>query len=449
MESCVMMMSPNNGTKKKVLVCDHESSESESQLLNGESAFEHIPLVPETPTYAVMAAYSKDTNPLKLNLGSGVYRTEDGKPFVFDVVNRAEQLLLNDPCVVKEYVPITGIPEFNELSANLILGADSPAIKENRVTTVQCVAGCGALRVGAEFLAQHYTKKMVYIPKQTYSNHPNFFSTVGMAVKTYRYYDPATNGLDFQGLLEDLSFVPSGATVLFHASGHNPTGVDPTIHQWDQIRHLIRSKGLLPFFDSAYQGLVSGSLEEDAESVRLFVGDGGECLIAQTYSKIMGLYPERVGALTIVCKTAKVASNVESQLKLVIRPMYSSPPIHGASIVTTILKNRSKISRLVHTIEDAGKEKEIKGLEDQVLTFSNELKDEKEKVAALDVEKKKSYDQAINDYIYTILTSILNFDFAVFGPETVEMANAFRTMSPTKIQGVRTPFLENTAYEIT
>ncbi|KAF4394898.1 hypothetical protein G4B88_002775 [Cannabis sativa] len=340
MESCVMMMSPNNGTKKKVLVCDHESSESESQLLNGESAFEHIPLVPETPTYAVMAAYSKDTNPLKLNLGSGVYRTEDGKPFVFDVVNRAEQLLLNDPCVVKEYVPITGIPEFNELSANLILGADSPAIKENRVTTVQCVAGCGALRVGAEFLAQHYTKKMVYIPKQTYSNHPNFFSTVGMAVKTYRYYDPATNGLDFQGLLEDLSFVPSGATVLFHASGHNPTGVDPTIHQWDQIRHLIRSKGLLPFFDSAYQGLVSGSLEEDAESVRLFVGDGGECLIAQTYSKIMGLYPERVGALTIVCKTAKVASNVESQLKLVIRPMYSSPPIHGASIVTTILKNR-------------------------------------------------------------------------------------------------------------
>ncbi|POO03939.1 Aspartate/other aminotransferase [Trema orientale] len=318
------------------------SKRSESQ--HGDSLFSDIPYVPEPLVYAVMAAYKRDPSPLKLNLGIGVYRTEEGKPFVLDVVRRAEKLLVNDVSACKEYLPITGIPEFNELSAKLILGADSHAIKENRVSTVQCVAGCCSLRVGAEFLAKHYHQKTIYIPQQTYSNHPNFFASAGLIVKTYRYYDPATHGLDFQGLLEDLSSMPAGSIVLLQACGHNPTGVDPTIQEWDEIRQLIRSKALLPFFDSAYQGLVSGNLEADAQSVRLFVADGGESLIAQSYSKNMGLYGERVGALIIVCKTAQVASKVESQLKLVIRPMYSNPPIHGASIVTTILKDREMYS---------------------------------------------------------------------------------------------------------
>ncbi|XP_062098789.1 aspartate aminotransferase, cytoplasmic-like isoform X2 [Humulus lupulus] len=317
-----------------------ESPEFCSDSQDGESAFSDVPFAPEPLVYAVMAAFREDPSPLKLNLGIGVYRTEEGKPFVLNVVRRVEQLLVNDLSLGKEYLPIAGIPEFNELSSNLILGAESPAIKENRVTTVQCVAGCGSLRVGAEFLAKHYHQKSVYIPKPTYSNHPNFFSSVGLVVKTYRYYDLATHGLDFQGLLEDLSFAPPGSIVLLQACGHNPTGVDPTIQEWEQIRQFIRSKGLLPFFDSAYQGLVSGNLDADAQSVRLFVTDGGESLIAQSYSKNMALYGERVGALLIVCKTAEVAIEVESQLKLVIRPMYSNPPIHGASMVTAILKDR-------------------------------------------------------------------------------------------------------------
>ncbi|XP_060962694.1 aspartate aminotransferase, cytoplasmic isoform X3 [Cannabis sativa] len=317
-----------------------ESPEFCSDSQNGESAFSDVPLAPEPLVYAVMAACRQDPSPLKLNLGIGVYRTEEGKPFVLNVVRRAEELLVNDLSRDKEYLPITGIPEFNELSSKLILGVESsPAIKENRVTTVQCVAGCGSLRVGAEFLAKHYHQS-VYIPEPTYSNHPNFFSSVGLVVKTYRYYDLATHGLDLQGLLEDLSSAPAGSIVLLQACGHNPTGVDPTIQEWEQIRQLIRSNGLLPFFDSAYQGLVSGNLDADAQSVRLFVADGGESLIAQSYSKNIGLYGERVGALIIVCKTAEVAINVESQLKLVIRPMYSNPPIHGASIVTAILKDR-------------------------------------------------------------------------------------------------------------
>ncbi|KAJ4842977.1 hypothetical protein Tsubulata_017447 [Turnera subulata] len=310
------------------------------------SVFSHVVRAPEDPILGVTVAYNKDPSPVKLNLGVGAYRTEEGKPLVLNVVRKAEQQLVNDRSRVKEYLPITGLAEFNKLSAKLIFGADSPAIRENRVTTVQCLSGTGSLRVGGEFLARHHHQRTIYIPQPTWGNHTKVFALAGLTVKNYRYYDPATRGLDFNGLLEDLGSAPSGAVVLLHACAHNPTGVDPTLQQWEQIRQLIRSKGLLPFFDSAYQGFASGSLDADAESVRMFVADGGELLMAQSYAKNMGLYGERVGALSIVCKTADVASKVESQLKLVIRPMYSNPPIHGPSIVAVILKDSHIIKQI-------------------------------------------------------------------------------------------------------
>ncbi|KAL8107121.1 aspartate aminotransferase, cytoplasmic [Apium graveolens] len=314
---------------------------SSSPTSSNSSVFAHLARAPEDPILGVTVAFNKDSSPSKLNLGVGAYRTEEGKPLVLNVVRQAEKLLVNDSSRNKEYIPIVGLADFNKLSAKLILGANSPAIQENRVATVQCLSGTGSLRVGAEFLARHYHQRTVYITQPTWGNHPKVFALAGLAVSTYRYYDPTTRGLNFQGLLEDLGSAPSGAIVLLHACAHNPTGVDPTLAQWEQMRQLIRSKGLLPFFDSAYQGFASGSLDRDAEPVRMFVADGGECLVAQSYAKNMGLYGERVGALSIVCKAADVASRVESQLKLVIRPMYSSPPIHGASIVATILKDRN------------------------------------------------------------------------------------------------------------
>ncbi|EPS65848.1 aspartate aminotransferase, partial [Genlisea aurea] len=236
----------------------------------------------------VTVAYNNDPSPVKLNLGVGAYRTEEGKPLVLNVVRRAEQIITEDSSRVKEYLPIVGLAEFNKLSAKLILGADSPAILENRVTTVQCLSGTGSLRVGAEFLSQHYPQKIIYIPQPTWGNHIKVFGVAGLSVKAYRYYDPTTRGLNFQGLLEDLQSAPSGSIVLLHACAHNPTGVDPTPHQWDQIRQLVRSKELFPFFDSAYQGFASGDLDADAQSIRLFVKDGGECLVAQSYAKNMG-----------------------------------------------------------------------------------------------------------------------------------------------------------------
>ncbi|KAL1557358.1 Aspartate aminotransferase 3, chloroplastic [Salvia divinorum] len=330
------------------------------------SVFDHVVRAPEDPILGVTVAYNKDPSPNKLNLGVGAYRTEEGKPLVLNVVRKAEQMLVNDRSRVKEYLPIVGLADFNKLSAKLILGTDSPAIQDNRVTTVQCLSGTGSLRVGAEFLARHYHQHTIYIPQPTWGNHVKIFGLAGLAVKTYHYYDPATRGLNFKGLLEDLGSAPSGAIVLLHACAHNPTGVDPTAQEWEQIRKLMRSKALLPFFDSAYQGFASGNLDADAQSIRMFVRDGGECLVAQSYAKNMGLYGERVGALSMVCRSADVASRVESQLKLVIRPMYSSPPIHGASIVATILKDRAMFQEW---------EVELKAMADRIISMRKQLFD--------------------------------------------------------------------------
>ncbi|CAD6236694.1 unnamed protein product [Miscanthus lutarioriparius] len=320
------------------------------------SVFAALAQAPEDPILGVTVAYNKDPSPVKVNLGVGAYRTEEGKPLVLKVVRRAEQMLINNPSRVKEYLPITGLAEFNKLSAKLIFGADSPAIQENRVATVQCLSGTGSLRVGAHYLH----------PQPTWGNHPKVFTLSGLTVRSYRYYDPATRGLDFKGLLEDLSSAPSGSIVLLHACAHNPTGVDPTIDQWEQIRQLMRSKSLLPFFDSAYQGFASGSLDKDARSVRMFVADGGELLMAQSYAKNMGLYGERVGALSIVCGSADVAVRVESQLKLVIRPMYSNPPLHGASIVATILRDSEMFNEW--TLE-------LKAMADRIISMRQQLFD--------------------------------------------------------------------------
>eukprot|EP00249_Psilotum_nudum_P015584 c25409_g1_i2 orf=169-1596(+) len=331
------------------------------------SAFEPIEQAPEDSILGVTVAYNKDPSPVKVNLGVGAYRTEEGRPLVLNVVRRAEEILLKDTSRIKEYLPITGNAEFNKLSAKLILGSDSPAIRERRVTTAQCLSGTGSLRVGAEFLSKHYKgQHTIFIPVPTWGNHPKVFTLGGLNVKTYRYYDPRTRGLDYEGMLDDLKAAPTSSVVLLHACAHNPTGVDPTPEQWEGIRHAVRSKNLLPFFDSAYQGFASGSLDADAYSVRLFVADGGECLVAQSYAKNMGLYGERVGALSIICRSEDVATRVESQLKLVIRPMYSNPPRHGASIVATILGSGELYSDW--TVE-------LKNMADRIISMRHQLFD--------------------------------------------------------------------------
>ncbi|CAM6092669.1 unnamed protein product [Calypogeia fissa] len=300
------------------------------------SKFQSVPQAPADPILGVSEAFKADTNDLKLNLGVGAYRTEQLQPYVLNVVKKAEKLML-EAADNKEYLPIEGLAAFNKATAELLLGADSPAIKEGRVATVQGLSGTGSLRLGAAFLQRYFPGAKVLISSPTWGNHKNIFNDAGVPWSEYRYFDPKTVGLDFEGMYADIKDAPNGSVILLHGCAHNPTGIDPTPEQWTKLADLIEEKEHLAFFDVAYQGFASGSLDDDANSVRMFVARGIELLVAQSYSKNLGLYAERVGAINAVLSSGDVATKVKSQLKRLARPMYSNPPVHGAKIVANVV----------------------------------------------------------------------------------------------------------------
>jgi len=204
------------------------------------------------------------------------------------------------------------------------------------------LSGTGACRIGGAFLAKFLGEgTKIYLPDPTWGNHVAIFREAGLDVQRYRYYSRATNGLDYDNMLADLKAAPEGSVVLLHACAHNPTGCDPTQEQWGQISQLCQDRKLHVFFDCAYQGFASGNSEKDAWAIRKFVEDGGHAslMLAQSFAKNFGLYGERCGTLSILTNDKEEKERVMSQLKLIVRPMYSSPPIHGAHIVNTILSS--------------------------------------------------------------------------------------------------------------
>jgi aspartate aminotransferase len=289
-------------------------------------------MAPADPILGVSEAFKASTNPNKLNLGVGAYRTEELQPYVLKVVTKAEEKMLAKG-ENKEYLPIDGLPEFKKATVDLLLGADSPAIAEGRVATLQSISGTGSLRVGAAFINTWMPGTTVYLSNPTWGNHCNIFADAGVEWKYYRYFDPATVGLDFEGMKEDIKAAPKGSIILLHSCAHNPTGIDPTPAQWETLADLILECGHMAFFDVAYQGFASGNLETDAASVRLFVKKGVECFVSQSYSKNLGLYAERIGAINAILSDAEAAKKVGSQMKRMARAIYSNPPVHGARIV--------------------------------------------------------------------------------------------------------------------
>jgi aspartate aminotransferase len=214
-------------------------------------------------------------------------------------------------------------------------------MKEGRIAAVQTLSGTGALRVVGEFIVKHLPRAAseIWVSDPTWAVHNAIFEEAGMTVKSYPYWDETSKALNFEGMISALKTATPGCMVCLHACAHNPTGVDPTEEQWIQIADVMQERCLIPLIDSAYQGYASGDLAKDAFSVRLFVQRGFEFFVCQSFAKNLGLYGERIGMLHVVCNTAPQAKAVLSQLKLVIRPMYSSPPRHGAELVTRILDN--------------------------------------------------------------------------------------------------------------
>ena len=221
------------------------ASASASRLAGVEQA-------PPDPILGVSDAFRACTHPDKLNLGVGAYRTEDLKPYVLDVVREVETNLLTK-AEDHEYLPIDGLAAFNAASIQLLLGEDHPAVREGRVTAIQSLSGTGSLRVGAAFVQAWLPGAEAYISNPTWGNHRNIFADAGVAWHYYKYYDPETIGLDFDGMKDDLRRAPDGSVVVLHGCAHNPTGIDPTAAQWEEIADLCQEKKHLPFFDVAYQ----------------------------------------------------------------------------------------------------------------------------------------------------------------------------------------------------
>mmetsp|Transcript_72323 Transcript_72323/g.225504 ORF Transcript_72323/g.225504 Transcript_72323/m.225504 type:complete len:408 (-) Transcript_72323:279-1502(-) len=309
------------------------------------SLFSHIPEAPVDPILGTTLLFNADKDPRKVNLGVGAYRTEEGKPFVLNVIKEAEDEMLKElgSSINKEYSTIDGPAELKTLTQKLVFG-ECDAMKEGRVASVQALSGTGALRVASEFVKTHMPASMheIWVSDPTWGNHNTIFAKAGLTVKTYPYYKADTKSLDFDGMMNALKSAPEGAMVLLHACAHNPTGVDPSEEQWKQIAEVMKARRLFPLMDSAYQGYASGSLDKDAFAIRLFLASGFEMMMCQSFAKNLGLYGERIGMLHFVCGSPEAAKAVLSQLKLVIRPMYSSPPKHGAELVMKILSSEAR-----------------------------------------------------------------------------------------------------------
>jgi len=273
----------------------------------------------------------------KVNLAVGAYRDEGGAPLVLPSVRESERAMLARD-EKKEYAPIDGLPLFKKLALEFAYGKDCAALAEGRIAGVQTLSGTGACRIAGEFYARFLPKgTAVYVSDPTWGNHIPIMELAGLEVRRYRYLDRQSNSLNLDGFLEDIAGAPDGSVFLLHACAHNPTGVDPTRDQWRAVSDAILAKNHHVLMDCAYQGFASGDAEADAYAIRTFLDAGHSLLLAQSFAKNFGLYGERVGTLSVACADAEEAARVLSQLKLIIRPMYSSPPIHGALIVSGVL----------------------------------------------------------------------------------------------------------------
>ncbi len=296
---------------------------------------EKLQMAPPDPILGLGEAFKKDPRPDKINLSVGVYQDASGKTPVLDVVKEAERRLLAEE-TNKSYLSIDGLPEYGQHVRELLLGADHPIIAQRRAVTAQTPGGTGALRVAADFFHQKLDGRRVWVSTPTWVNHTSVFQAAGLQVDTYPYIDAAGTGLDMAGLLAALEQIPSGDAVCLHASCHNPTGIDPTPHQWRQIAAVLQRRRILPLVDFAYQGFAEG-LEQDRAGLQQLVEVCPELLACSSFSKNFGLYNERVGALTLVAPTEETAQIGLSHLKICIRTNYSNPPKHGGAIVAMIL----------------------------------------------------------------------------------------------------------------
>jgi aromatic-amino-acid transaminase len=342
--------------------------------------FSSVQLAPKDPIFGLTEAYTADQRPGKVNLGVGVYYTDEGKVPLLRAVLEAEKEVVAKEAP-RAYIPIEGPNPYNSAVQNLLFGKDSALIQAGRVVTAECLGGTGALRVGGDFVKRLEPNSQAAISSPSWENHRGIFEAAGYTVLDYAYFDPKTRGVDFDGMVKSLQSFPAKTLVILHACCHNPTGADLTKDQWKTIISICQQKQLIPFLDIAYQGFADG-IEEDGVAVRMFADSGMSFFVSSSFSKSFSLYGERVGALSIVTQSKEESARVLSQLKRVIRTNYSNPPTHGAAIVATVL-NSPKLRQMW--------EDELAQMRDRIKSMRHGLK---EKLAAAGISHDFSFIEA-------------------------------------------------------
>ncbi len=341
-----------------------------------DKLFQSTPLNPPDAIFGLIEEFKKDPRKDKVNLSVGVYQDESGATPLMKCVRSAEGILLRQ-AKAKDYLPIDGIPSYNSLIGNLILGDQLCPVGDGPVrstsihsVTAQTPGGTAALRIAGDLLKRVYRVGSLWISNPTWANHKQIFEMAGLNLKTYDYLDNNGTGLDFDKVLTGLEMAEPNDAVLLHTVCHNPTGVDFNAEQWQQINQLLRDKSLVPIFDFAYQGFGEG-IEQDAAPIREYCRAGGEGFICNSFSKNFGLYGERVGGITAFASSADSAAAVLSQIKLQIRTMYSNPPLHGGAIVSTVLADDAMRSDWVGEL--AAMRDRIKQLRSRFVEIVNDI----------------------------------------------------------------------------
>ena len=326
-----------------------------------------IPEVPKDPILYFNQLYVKDTNPKKANLSVGAYADDQGKAWILTSAQMAIQKLLSNKTLTFSYLPINGDPEFLEESVKMAYGLNTPvaaSIPLANIARTQTLSGTGGIFMAFNFVKEFYAdyNGKVYTPAPTWPIHNTLAKTLGMDVQSYHYYDLKERRFDFDTYFNALKKIPEKSFVVFHSTGHNPTGYDPRDDQWDQIVDLASEKNFLVLMDTAYQGFVSGDLEKDGRPIRLMAEKRIKMLVVQSFAKNMGLYGQRTGCLSIPCENEQVAAKIQSYLAFKNRNVFSNPPRFGSDIAKLLLKDpeinaqwHKDIKAMAHSIEDRRK----------------------------------------------------------------------------------------------
>lgn len=300
-----------------------------------ESYFLHIPAAAPDPVLGVAEGFRADPHQDKVNLGVGVYQDNEGRTPILESIRRATALWTTREDT-KSYLTIDGVAAYNLGTQELLFGKDAAVLQEKRVMTMQSIGGTGALRLGAELVRQFFPSSAIYVSDPSWENHKMLFQGSGLTVGTYPYYDAKINGLKVDEMLNSLRALPEHSTVLLHACCHNPTGVDIDLQTWEAVAEICAKHRLIPFIDCAYQGFAEG-LENDARPIRMLVDKGLTFIVTTSYAKSFSMYRERCGALSVVTGSAHETSNLLTQMKRIVRTIYSSPASFGAQLIATVL----------------------------------------------------------------------------------------------------------------